>query len=173
MNSTQPTPISLVTLVQSTDFEKWCHKAVDDTFKSLFAIDTQQKKTSATNDLNLDVSGIVAFVSEEIEAILQISCSSNTIHSLTKRIFADTEFNEKQILCLGEVVNIIFGILKENLNHYNLFYEKCLPIVVVGQNHLVLNLNKNDAFTSDYLTEIGLFNLKVSFNQKIKKALAS
>lgn len=158
--------MTLSKLVKSSEFANWCQSAVVEVFESLFFVEADVQAVQLTDYTAFEVSAVVAFMSDEIEAIMQLSCSRTTIYNLSTSLTGDPMHDERNILCLGEAINIVFGMLKENLNAYNLEYEKCLPIVIFGQNHIILNLNKTEAYNTVYKTPYGLFNLKVGFNQK-------
>lgn len=165
--------ILLVEVVKSSEFKTWCNESLKEVFDSLFAVDIALIPIEKDAMIDFEISGIVAFMTDDIEAILQLSCSQLTIFNLSKSLSGDPIQDQNTFLCVGEAVNIVFGMLKEKMNFYDLNYEKCLPLVILGQNHVILNLNKSEAFNNTYRTPYGLFNLKVGFSKKFAFSKAS
>lgn len=157
---------SLKDIARSIEFAGWCNSAIQEVFESLFEINQSVIPLENQNSQDLEISGVVAFLKDDIEALLQLSCSQDTMKNLVKATTDQSINFEQKILCIGEAVNIIFGILKEKMNSYDHNYEKCLPLVIVGHNHIILNLNRSDAFKMAYQTPFGIFNLKVGVGSK-------
>ncbi len=152
-------------VVATNVFNIRCRESVNEVFESLFML----KSTEATLDLqkvNTEISAVVAFMNDDVEAIMQLTCSKQTIVKSVRHNYADSFSEAQSVFFLGEAVNIIFGMLKENLNLYGLYYDKCLPIVISGQDHLVLNLNNADILNQTFKTDFGVYNLRIGLNKK-------
>ncbi len=152
-------------VVATNVFNIKCRESVNEVFESLFML----KASEATLDsqmVNTEISAVVAFMNDEVEAIMQLTCSKQTIVKSVRNQYANNFSETQSVFFLGEAVNIIFGMLKENLNLYGLYYDKCLPIVISGQDHLVLNLNNAEILNQTFKTDFGVYNLKIGLNKK-------
>ena len=152
-------------IVATPDFNIKCRQSVQEVFDSLFMLKTSEAPTDS-DKVNTEISAVVAFMNDEVEAIMQLTCSKQTIVKSVVNQYADSFSETQSVFFLGEAVNIIFGMLKENLNLYGLYYDKCLPIVISGQDHLVLNLNNAEILNQTYKTDFGVYNLKIGLNKK-------
>lgn len=154
-------------VLKSSEFKSWCEKSTHTVFESLFNTGLTVGATPLKAEAeSTEISAVIAFMGTDIEATLQLSCSKQTIIQLVEKNYTG-EFTETQsILFLGEAVNVIFGMLKEKLNLFGLYYEKCLPVVISGQNHLILNLSNGQIFSESFVTPYGVINLKAGLNNK-------
>jgi CheY-specific phosphatase CheX len=159
---------TLSEIVSSADFELWCNEAMNGVFHDMFEVEIKPEKADSPPPTvhEQEVSAVVAFMNSDIEAVLQVSCSRSTVKKFAQLMNGGTEPEITDYVFLGEIVNIVFGILKDKMNLFDLYYDKCLPIVVIGQDHIILNLNKSEAFSRNYASDVGLFNLKIGFNKK-------
>lgn len=154
-------------VLASVEFKDWCKKSTQAVFENLFnenlaPNDPAVKLDSRSNE----ISAVIAFMGTKIEATLQLSCSRQTIIKLVEKNYG-TDFTETQsFFFLGEAVNVVFGMLKEKLNLFGLYYEKCLPVVVAGQDHLILNLSSGEILSQNYMTPFGVICLRVGLNSR-------
>lgn len=153
-------------VVNSHEFKKWCESNTNEVFQSLFNTDLKSHTPNPKHNSNQEVSAVVAFMNEEVEAVLQLSCSRDTIVALVKHHYDDSFSETQSAFFLGEAVSIVFGMLKEKLNIFGLFYDKCLPLVISGQDHLILNLNDSKLLIQHYSTQFGDITLKIGLNEK-------
>lgn len=152
-------------IVVTVDFKNKCRESVNEVFESLFMLKTSEPAPDSDKP-KTEISAVVAFMNNDVEAIMQLTCSKQTIVNSVTSQYADSFSETQSVFFLGEAVNIIFGMLKENLNLYGLYYDKCLPIVISGQDHLVLNLNNAEILSQSFQTDFGVYNLKIGLNQK-------
>ena len=164
---------TLTEVVKSKEFLNWCNEGMYTVFRDMFNIELKFESNNSITSHDSEISAVVAFMNSDIEAILQVSCARETVRQFAKILHGNNDPETTDFVFLGEVVNIVFGYLKEKMNLYDLYYDKCLPIVVIGQDHIILNLSKSDSITRNYSSPAGLFNLRIGFNQKKIIAKAS
>ncbi len=161
----EPKKQRLNEIVATHDFNVKCRESVNEVFESLFMLKASESPLDSEK-INTEISAVVAFMNDDVEAIMQLTCSKQTIVKSVTNQYEDSFSETQSVFFLGEAVNIIFGMLKENLNLYGLYYDKCLPIVISGQDHLVLNLNNAEILNQTFKTDFGVYNLKIGLNKK-------
>lgn len=128
---------------QSLDeaFIKVIRKAVKETFGSFFGVIPVLKETviDPTDEPKVDISGMIAFVQTDIEGTMSIRFQRDALFSILGGLYGEKlqQIDSRAVGSMGEFANIIHGIAKEELNAAGYNYQMCLPVVVVGVNHLI------------------------------------
>ena len=120
-------------------------KAVVETFNSFMGITPKLKNSEMTLLTPLsdryDISGIISFIQDSIEGSLALRFRLNSALKLMSRIYGEeiTSVDNRVIGGVAEFANVIHGIIKDQLNQIGHHYQMCLPVVVIGDNHSVVN----------------------------------
>ncbi len=121
-------------------------RAISETFSKFLKTNVQCEilpySEKASLDKDKDVSGVVGLVRDDgIEGTFSVHFSKKTLFPLLSKFFK-TEINTVDNLTtesVGEITNMIFGIIKEHLNDQEFGYRMCLPVVIVGASHEVFS----------------------------------
>lgn len=118
-------------------------RAVIETFSSFMGITPVLKHSEqTTRSLSepFEVSGLIAFIQDDIEGTLAIRFNQATILKLLSRVYGEelTVVDNRTIGGVAEFANVIHGIAKEELNLQGYHYQMCLPVVIIGDNHSVV-----------------------------------
>lgn len=113
-----------------------CEEAVQLTFHSLFGIQPRLLRIDLKN-LGVgdhDISGVIGFAQNKMEGVLILGCKKETLLPLIAHFYGEeiTELNHKAVDSVGEITNIIFGVVKEKYNRLGYKFEMCLPTVTLG-----------------------------------------
>jgi CheY-specific phosphatase CheX len=119
-------------------------KAVFETFSSFMGFSPILKSSEKVESVPFDsyeISAIIAFIQKDIEGTLAIRFRQSSILKLLSRIYgAELESVDNRIIGgVAELINVIHGIAKEDLNLQGFHFQMCLPVVVIGQNHSLVS----------------------------------
>lgn len=122
---------------------KTIDRAVVETFSSFMGFIPVLKKTEYTErslSEPFEVSGIIAFIQDDIEGTLALRFRQETILKLLTRVYGEElqVVDNRVIGGVAEFANVIHGIAKEDLNLQGYHYQMCLPVVIIGDNHSVV-----------------------------------
>lgn len=122
---------------------KTIDRAVTETFSSFMGFTPVLKSSEQTNrslSEPYEVSGLIAFIQDDIEGTLAIRFHQTTILTLLSRVYGEelTVVDNRVIGGVAEFANVIHGIAKEELNLQGYHYQMCLPVVIIGDNHSVV-----------------------------------
>ena len=119
-------------------------RAVVETFSSFMGFNPVLKsseKTSQNVSERYEISGIIAFIQDSVEGTLAIRFRQDSVLNLLSRVYGETltSVDSRVIGGVAELANVIHGIAKEDLNLQGFHYQMCLPVVIIGDNHAVVN----------------------------------
>jgi chemotaxis protein CheX len=108
-----------------------------------------------------EISGIIAFVQDSIEATLAIRFRQAVVIELLSKIYSEdlTSVNSKVIGGVAELSNVIHGISKEYLNLLGFNFQMSLPVVIVGDNNAIATIQPGPRLILNY--DIGGFPMFV------------
>jgi CheY-specific phosphatase CheX len=122
-------------------FVKVVQKAVKETFASFFGVIPVLTETlvDPTDEPKVDISGMIAFVQTDIEGTMSLRFQKEALFNVLGGLYGEKleQIDSRAVGSVGEFANIIHGIAKEELNTTGCNYQICLPVVVVGVNHLI------------------------------------
>lgn len=153
MNAAQKIQEAHLTL--DDDMVKVIDKAVVETFSSFMAF-TPFLKSFEKSDQPLaeryEISSIVAFIQESVEGILAIRFHQDSVLRLLSRVYAEelSVLDSRVIGGVAELVNVIHGIAKEELNLQGFHYQMCLPVVIIGENHALVSAFNGNKLVMKY-----------------------
>ncbi len=114
-----------------------------ETISTMTGLQPVAGKIEHSQDLSVhaDISGIVTIIQERVEGALIVSFPKETIFHILARIYRQPflEINTSVQQGVGEFANIIYGIMKTNLNKSGYKLKMALPHVVMGDQHKVVN----------------------------------
>jgi CheY-specific phosphatase CheX len=119
------------------------HAAVEQTFSRMLGLTVTssfavyEKESVASSD----VSGIMNLVHEKLEGSLIITFPQATLFAVLKNFYKRdfTEIDKVAAAAVGELLNIIFGVLKFRIQPKGMTLGRALPNIVVGAGHKVSN----------------------------------
>ena len=113
-----------------------------------------------------DVSGLITLTQEKSEGTLIVSFPKATIFGLLSKMYRKpfTEINQSVKLGVGELTNIIYGVVKSNLNKDGFAFKMAVPNVVIGDQHTILTCDSGPTLVVPFTTEVGNFNVLLSFH---------
>lgn len=94
---------------------------------------------AADVDVKGDVSGIINATQETLSATLVVSFPKETIFFILEKMFQNkfTEIDQSVKEGVGEFTNIIYCVIKKNLNETGCNFRMAIPTVVIGATHLI------------------------------------
>jgi CheY-specific phosphatase CheX len=121
-------------------------KAIEHTFMSFFSIlpvltkvdeFTISNFNSEPNDY--DISSVIAFIEDQLDGTLALRFHKMALLKAISKVYtAETATVDHRALgAIGELVNTIYGIIKQNLNQKGYNYQMCVPVIVIGSNHSI------------------------------------
>lgn len=111
-----------------------------------------------------DVTGIVGMTQDRVEGALIVSFPQATIFKILGKMYRRefTEVDKSVRAGVGELTNIIFGVLKTNLNKSGHSLKMAIPNVIVGDQHMVALSNPGSTLVVPFETESGPFTVLVT-----------
>ncbi len=159
-----------MTLVQSLKLDqnavRDCQMAVDETFSCLFGIRPELKEITGNTEANQypEISGVMPFIQyKEIEGALKVTFQVESICALMSDFYGEPieDVNRRVIGGVGEITNIVFGILKEKFNSSGSKIKMCLPEVVVGGDHDIFSSLTSQNLLLDFNHPKGSFTVEI------------
>ena len=107
-----------------------------------------------------DVSGSVGMVQDRIEASLTVSFPESTILGIINLVYdpAVTEINMSTKQAVGELTNVIYGVIKQALNERGYQFKMAIPSVIVGKSHSIQPISKSSTLVAPFETPYGPFS---------------
>ncbi|MEY4615670.1 MAG: hypothetical protein RJB66_630 [Pseudomonadota bacterium] len=130
-------------------------KAMLETFSSFMGFNPILKHVERS-DKNIsdrfEISGIIAFIQDKVEGTLAIRFRQESVLRLLSRVYGDelSVVDNRVIGGVAELANVIHGIAKEDLNLQGYHYQMCLPVVIIGENHVVVNALSGQKLIMNY-----------------------
>ncbi len=125
------------------ELAKHLSEGVRITFETMFGLSPQARPYSVEGNSRCegDISGIVSLSQDGIDAVCVITFPSATILYILEKVYK-RKFNSHEdssvIQGVGEIANIINGVVKTKVNERGLRLRMGLPNVVVGKSHIVM-----------------------------------
>ena len=143
------------TLVKEINF------GVYSTFTSMFGLKTNPEAHFIEQEYHAkgDVSGIVGLTQDRVEGALIVSFPKETIFQILGKMYKKQfiEIDKSVKAGVGELTNIIFGVVKTNLNKNGYGFKMAIPSVIIGEQHTVAITNPGTTLVIPFQTESGTF----------------
>jgi chemotaxis protein CheX len=162
MSTQVPKPLQI-----SEDLVKEVDHGVSKTFSTMFGIMpvAGQHTFDHESASKADISGFVGLAQARVEGVLVISFPQETIFAMLSTMYKKP-FNEvdKSVRSgVGELTNIVFGVMKTNLNKNGFALKMAIPNVIFGDQHSVMSSAvEGKSFTIPYMTDSGPFSVHLT-----------
>lgn len=115
--------------------------AVEKTILTMFSARPKPEawRVEGKNSVAGDVSGLIGFVQDRLEATMAVcfprDLAIEMMSHLVRRPLTEVDGMVKS--GVGELANVIFGVMKAKLNQSGFTFQATIPTVVVGNNHVL------------------------------------
>ena len=162
---------SLLELTSDDHLCQLVYNCVQDTFQKMAQVEVNQGEIQVS-DGNIpvrydhDISGIVGVIQDDLEGTFSLSFQLSTIFPILTKLYKKEidKIDEIAIDSVGELSNIVYGMLKQQLNEIGFKFKMCLPVVVVGSNHLVFSPMSSKKWCQEIHCEYGTFWAELLFH---------
>ncbi len=122
-----------------------------------------------------DVSGLITLIQDKNEGTLVISFPKATIFGMLSKMYRKpfTEIDKSVKLGVGELTNIIYGVVKANLNKDGFALKMAVPNVIIGDQHTILTCDSGPTMVVPFESEAGSFYVLLSFHEQDSKVEAA
>ncbi len=122
-----------------------------------------------------DVSGIVGLTQDRVEGALIVSFPQETIFHILGKMYKKefTEIDKSVKAGVGELTNIIFGVVKTNLNKNGFGFKMAIPNVIIGAQHTSAITNPGMTLVIPFQTESGPFSVRLTLYPEMIQMAAS
>ena len=139
---------------------------VNSTFTSMFGLKPQIEKHAIESQClsKGDVSGIVGLTQIRVEGALVVSFPRATIFTILGKMYRKefTEVDKSVKAGVGELTNIIFGVIKTNLNKNGFGFKMAIPNVIVAEQQSVAIANPGVTMVVPFQTDSGPFSVMLT-----------
>lgn len=148
-----------------------CRNAVNETFNCLFGFSPQLQAVSGNVEPTQypEIAGVMPFIQNgKIEGALKVTFQVDSICSLMSDFYGERidDVNRRVIGGVGEITNIVFGMLKENFNSAGTQIKMCLPEVVLGGDHDIFSSLTRQNLLFDFKHPKGTFSVEILLLEK-------
>lgn len=121
---------------------------------------------SENEGLNYDIAGVIGLTSNVFKGSIAICFPEATFLKIMSNMLGEdyTEINEELEDGAGELLNMIFGQVKIELNEKNYKIEKAIPTVVRGKELKVKHLTQTPAIILPFESTAGNFHVEIGLN---------
>lgn len=139
---------------------------VQRTLSSMFGITPvpQPVSTELECKISADISGIVNLIQEREEGTFIVSFPSPVIFNILGRLYQKefTRIDRSVEMGVGEITNIIYGTVKSQLNESGMDLKMAIPNIILGHQHVILNLGQRPTMVLPFAIENGLFHILIT-----------
>lgn len=142
---------------------------VHTTLTSMFGLKPEPRPHRMEKECSVqgDVSGIVSLIQEKTEGTIVVSFPKKTILAMLSKVYRKdfTEINQSVQMGVGELTNIIYGVVKANLNKNGYALKMAIPNVILGDQHTVVPCAAGPILAMPYDTPAGEFTVIMAFHR--------
>jgi CheY-specific phosphatase CheX len=116
-----------------------CAQAVRRTFLTMFKVEPQLIGVQRLNEspstpplVENEISATMSVAQLETEGILVFRCGSATMAPLVAQLFGEQQQLKNSVDSVGELTNVIFGLMIDGFNQHGLNVQMSLPQVNLG-----------------------------------------
>ncbi|MDD3030286.1 MAG: chemotaxis protein CheX [Alphaproteobacteria bacterium] len=116
--------------------------------------------------LSGDISGIIGLVQEHLDGTLILSMAYETLKDLLPRVLGKETVvtQEMAIDAVGELTNMLFGQVKNDLNQRMHQIKLGIPCVVTGKGHFVCQFHRGRYMIVPFYLDGALFQVYVALH---------
>ena len=144
-------------------------KAVIASIRETFGVDiTASKQEFGEGMVSLvgDISGIIGMVQQQLEGTLLLSMTNETVYNLLPRVMGSAPItHEMAVDTVGELTNMIFGQVKNELNQRGHHIKLGIPCVVSGKGHFVCQFHRGKYMIVPFQIQGQLFQVYVALHE--------
>ena len=141
---------------------------VQATFGNMFGVKPVMQAFRIEKECSVegDISGILSLMQEKAEGTFIVSFPKETIFKFLEKMYRKPFHSIDQSVKsgVGELTNIIYGVLKANLNKDGFSFKMAVPSVIVGENHTVITINAGATMVVPFQSPMGNFSVLVTFH---------
>ncbi|MDP6184260.1 MAG: chemotaxis protein CheX [Gammaproteobacteria bacterium] len=124
--------------------------------------------TPTVKDSNVsrgDVTGLIGMTGDKVKGSFSLSFSTAAIADIAEKMLGEkvTSVDETVIDLAGELVNMATGGAKQLLEEKEHRFDMATPVVVAGDDHLVVHQSSGPIIILPFTTEAGNFFIELSF----------
>lgn len=158
-------------------FAREIDNGVHATLSNMFGLKTTVEKFRIEEECTVkgDISGLITLIQDKNEGTLIVSFPKATIFGLLSKMYRKpfAEINQSVKLGVGELTNIIYGVVKSNLNKDGFTLKMAVPNVVIGDQHRILTCDSGPTMVVPFHSEAGPFYVLLSFHAYNNKSAAA
>lgn len=142
-------------------------KAVSKAMKETFAVDIvpgTYETGEGMVSLVGDVSGVIGMVQSKLEGTLTLCLTFETIRDILPSVIGKTVSvtHEMAVDAVGEITNMIFGQIKNDLGQRGYALKLGIPCVVTGKGHFVSQFHRGKYMIVPFHLDGQLFQVHVA-----------
>ncbi|MFZ4712475.1 MAG: chemotaxis protein CheX [Bacteriovoracaceae bacterium] len=157
------------------EFSKPFINATKMVFETMISTQIEHLKPELKNDSRMfgDISAIIGMsgtkkieeASSRFRGLMVLSFSNETYIAIANRMLQEDykEFNSEIEDVGAEIVNIIMGNAKKDLNGLGIFPEMASPSTIRGTNHTITSLDKSYTIVIPFQCELGEFKMEICY----------
>ena len=118
---------------------------------------------------NIAIAGVLSLVSNEYSGSIVLCFSQQVFLKIYENMFGEKHDKITQEIedAAGELLNIIYGTAKIELNPKGFNFQKALPTVMTGDKISVRQASSKPAMIIPFEMESGQFHIEIEFNKSI------
>ena len=148
--------------------------SVNETLRTMFGIETKALENVIESECFTegDISGLMSIVGDKFGGAIIISFPKQTIFKILEKVYfmEFNEVNESVISGVGELANIIYGLVKTSINKQGDNLQMSLPNVILGNQHVIVGVSNGPVVKIPFNTELGDFSVLVYLTEIGKKS---
>lgn len=150
-------------------FVKEITNGVDQTLTQMLGIKPQALPPQEMTECRLegDVSGLISVVGQDVNGVLLLTFPKDTICAFLEKIYRKKiEAQSPSVKSgVGELTNVVFGVLKTNLNKQGYGLKMAIPSVILGDQHTVISIGEGPHLMLPFATDKGNFSVMLGLGE--------
>ena len=113
-----------------------------------------------------DVSGVLGLIGD-IKGTISASFSEKSILSIVSNMLGEemTELNDDVKDAVGEIVNMVSGQARQELDELGKSLKAAIPTVIMGKDHVITHVSTYPIVAIPFSTDNGDFTIEVCFEE--------
>lgn len=146
-------------------FLKAVHKTIE--VQCLTQVTVQKPYVKTKEAENIVLAGVLSLLSDGANGSVVICFTEKVFLGIYENMFGEkhTQILPEMEDAAGELLNIIYGIAKVELNSNGYSFQRALPTVLSGEKLRIRQKNERAVMVIPFETQIGFFYLEVDFEK--------